>query len=244
MDRLAEHIPLTEVTLPKSQRVQTLEHIPSEFRIESLVNEPKLVFQMPDDYWKKGIAVPVSRWTFAMYNKLLPAKANCRALWRLQEQYPKGVPLEIASKEISRLGSQLGKWLSSLDDRYGHTRDEILATAFPTSESDEKSNQRYGNQFVVSMNKNGQLSGMLYSFKFINFSGGRKPLVGLTGQGIEFARLKNPIMDMPPCGEHHRFSNDELDFLYRHISDNVPAEDFAYRTIIQYVSSGIKCRRR
>src|SRR5262249_8999313 len=99
---------------------------------------------------------------------------------------------------------------------------------------------RYMNQFIVSVNSNGQLSGLLVGLKLANRLSGPKSPVGLTNPGWEFARLPNPILDDGSEGLDAKFSPDEVQFLLRHIRESVPAERSAYQKVLEAIESGNK----
>lgn len=192
---------------------------------------------LPDDVWVKGVDVPLNRWLFAMYNKLLPAKANCRALCSLAESSGNGIELEAATETIAREALQLGDYLLAWDSKLGLNRDSSLATAFPTSTKDlEKSLSRYGNQFVANLNKYEKLSGLLFALKLINYRRIKgSTFIHLTEPGWRFASMENPVLDGGDLSDCKRFSDNEIDFLLEHIANCVPAEDFAYRAILKLV---------
>ncbi len=218
--------------------------IPPLFTLEGLDqhDRPELAPQ-PSDVWVRGQEVPLDRWIFGQYNKLLPAKANVRALAHLQAREARGVPLGEAASRIVEEVVALGALLARRDEINGTNRDDALATAFPTSDTDsEKGRSRYANQFVASVNTQGRVSGLLIDFKFINYYSGRKgssgPRLQLTEAGWELALLRNPVLDEADGGSSGKFSPQEVAFLTRHIARCVRAEDFAYRAILTAVDEG------
>jgi hypothetical protein len=198
------------------------------------------MLDLPDDLWVVGTAVPLNRWLFAMYNKLLPAKANCRALYNLARKSGNGVELGDATERISEAALHFGDFLLDWDSKLGLSRDMSLATAFPTSSKDaEKSTSRYGNQFVANLNKYGKLSGLLFALKLINYRQSKKSTyIHLTEPGWRFARIENPVLDHETIDGTRRFSENEIDFLLDHIASKVPAEHSAYVAILSRVLDG------
>jgi hypothetical protein len=95
---------------------------------------------------------------------------------------------------------------------------------------------QYASQFVASVNKEGQVSGLLFDLKLINYSGGKKPRLLLTEVGWKFAVLQNPILDNVQETPSQKFSNEEITFFLNHIALSIPAEDFAYCTILSLIS--------
>ena len=191
----------------------------------------------PDDVWAPGATVPLDRWLFGQYNKLLPAKVSCRALAHLLQKESRGVVLENAVHDIAEDARTFGRLLREYDEQHGTDRDTALSVAFPSGDED-KSLTRYANQFVATMNKFGQVSGLLIDLKLINFVKAKEVRLLLTDVGWQLAALHNPVLDGFPPATTDKFSEEEINLLLGHIRKAVPAEDFAYRTIIAGIAGG------
>ncbi|HEX9987293.1 MAG TPA: hypothetical protein VGE45_02310 [Chloroflexia bacterium] len=218
--------------------------VPLLFHLRDITRIPTHIPNLPADIWVPGQEVPLDRWLFGQYNKLLPAKANCRALSNLLKEEPGGVPLSRASTIIAEHAVVLGDYLLWHDQEHTAARDDALSTAFPTSkdkensEGVEKARVRYANQFVASVNSNGRLSGLLLDLKFINYVKRKDPLLQLTEVGWRFAAMTNPVLEDTQKEPTQRFSDEEVALLVEHIKRSVPAEDFAYRAIIKAIMDG------
>ncbi|MDQ3703940.1 MAG: hypothetical protein M3437_01740 [Chloroflexota bacterium] len=216
--------------------------VPTLFGLIGLEDIKLRTAPLPDDVWVRGQEIPLHRWLFGQYNRLLPAKANCRALAHLIKQRPSGVPLSEAASQIAQEVLILGEMLRYSDERHSVGRDDALATAFPTAKEDsdggEKGITRYANHFVANVNTNGQLSGLLISLKLINYVKKKDPLLQLTEAGWQFAKLPNPVLEGQQERATQKFSEAETAFLLRHIADNVPAEDFVYRVLLNAIQQG------
>jgi hypothetical protein len=207
-------------------------------------NEPIKTAPFPNDSFAVGQDVPVDRWIFGQHNKLLPVKATCRALanMMLRDKASRdGLPLSKAGSEIASEAAILGGFLQFLDEKFEAHRDEALAFAFPSagSTNEDKSRLRYANQFVASFSKQGTLTGLPVELKLVNRDHSRIPRLLLTEAGLQLAMLQNPILDGK--GETSiaaRFTTEEVDFFMRHIREHVPAEDFAFRTVLGAVAEG------
>lgn len=200
---------------------------------------PSRFASLPDDKWGKGQPVPIDRWVFGQYNRLLPAKVNCRILAHMLTRQPKGVELTKATSHIVRAVADLRVTLERVDTRYELDRDNALATGFPKAGHDsEKGRLRYANQFVAAVNKAGQVSGLLIELKLINYIPAKNPRLLLTEAGWEFAVLHNPVIEGGADRPVGRLTTAEQDFLLNHIGRHVPAEHFAYQTILEAVASG------
>lgn len=212
--------------------------VPTIFLLDDLKPPPSFT-KPPADIWVARQEVPLERWIFGQYNKLLPAKASCRALAHLLNNKPNGIPLEDAASRIAEEALFLGSFLAHHDKQHGTKRDYALSTAFPSpSREAEKSRLRYASQFVASVNKQGQVSGLLMDLKLINHTSSSKPRLKLTEAGWKFVELRNPILDKDITETPERLSTEEKSFLLNHISGSVPAEDFAYRSILNAVDNG------
>lgn len=213
--------------------------VPAIFHLNGLTDSPPHFAELPDDIWAIGQEIPTSRWVFGQYNRLLPAKASCRALARLLLSQPNGVLLEEAAQQIAKEAAILGSFLAHHDQQNDIARYDALSTAFPsTGDNSDKSRLRYANQFVASVNKHGQVSGLLMDLKLINSKPGKATRLMLTEVGWRFATMPNPVLDGLQETPTQKFSEDETDFLLDHIARYIPVEDFAYRVILETILKG------
>jgi hypothetical protein len=230
---------IPEVTAP-SQRPDDAP-VPGIFRLR--VGGPKIeVAAIPNDAFLPGMEVPVDRWLFGQHNKLLPAKANVRALLNLlhSEKAMQGVVLDEAAREIAGYAATLGDTLRELDIKFQRSRDDAMAVAFPSSDSSnsDKSRLRYANQFVGSVSKEGRMTGLLVDLKLVNIDRHKPPRVRLTQPGLSLAELRNPVLDSEDDTSTKKFSEAETDFLIDHIWNHLPVEVFAFTATLSAISSG------
>jgi hypothetical protein len=215
--------------------------IPALFRSEGFPEEtPAGLAELPTDMWAPGQAIPLDRWVLGQQNRLLPAKANARALIRLFLESPRGLPISSTAERIAAEAAVLGDYFAAQDAARGGSRDDALATAFPTTAEDaDKGRVRYANQFVVYQNGRGELSGLMVDLKLVNVVGQRKErLIVPTSMAWEFARLSNSVLDGGADGNAEKFTPAERSLLLRHIVSSVPVEAFAYRAILGAVRDG------
>jgi hypothetical protein len=198
--------------------------VPQFFAHDGLPDQPPAALApAPSDAFVHGAAVPLDRWIFGQYSKVLPAKASCRAMARLLQTEHGGFQIEKVAGQIAQEAAELGAYLQAHDERHGLIRDDALSTGFPAAgENGDKSRLRYANQFVAAISKQGQLSGLQ-----------------LTKAGWTFAAMSNPILDGAQVDAADRLSNEERTFLIEHIARCVPAEDFAFRTILAAIKTGL-----
>ena len=229
-----------EINYQRIKQPELWVDLPRIFRLKKDENMSIKFAKLPADRWVKGQGIPLDRWFFGQFNKLLPAKASCRALASMLIENPTGIEISNAALKIADNAALLGDYLTKIDEKWGINREDSISTAFPkTGANSEKSKLRYANQFVASINKQGQITGLLVSMKFINLSMEKKNRILLTEPGWDFGRLNNPILDESHLTEIKKFSEQEIEFLLKHISNNVPTEDYAYRTILNLITEGI-----
>jgi hypothetical protein len=256
--------PVKEIPASRRHAERTALEVPALFRLEGFPKEvPRGLADLPPDMWSIGQMIPLDRWVLGQHNRLLPAKANARALVRLFLDSPKGLNITQAARIVAEQAAVLGDYLRYLDARHGMARDEALATAFPTTEQDEdswlgvtnrdvlreflaqkaaaaaKSRGRYANQFVVYENGRGELSGLMVDLRMIDVVQLRNERrIVPTRVAWEFAVLPNPLLDGIPDRLPEKFSGEERAFLISHILRSVPVEAFAYRVILEAVRDG------
>jgi len=225
-------------TLNKNKSKKEEPSIPGLFRLNDFGKPPHFA-PIPEDNWSFAEAIPLNKWIFAMYNRLLPAKVNCRALAHMQNDLEGSVPYNQIRLEISKIAGIFGDYLRKHDKNAGLNRDDAFATAFPhTGKGSDKSMERYLNQFLGYVNKEGNIESLLYSFKLINYEPSENPKIMLTEAGWKFASLENNILDSQNPGNNSKLSSQEIDCLLQHISHNVPVENYAYTTIIKLILNG------
>jgi hypothetical protein len=215
--------------------------VPALFLQEGFPEDrPVGLAELPTDMWAPGQVVPLDRWVLGQQNRLLPAKVNARALIRLFQDSPKGLPIAPTAERLAAEAAVLGDYLAALDEARKVSRDAALATAFPTTAEDaDKGRVRYANQFVVYQNSRGELSGLMVDLKLVNVVPQRKErLIVPTRIAWEFARLPNPVLDGEIDGQTEKFTAEERSLLLRHIATSAPVEAFAYCAVLKAVRDG------
>lgn len=216
------------------------ETIPSLFAREGLSDHSPRLAQLSEDAWTRSDEIPIDRWVFGQYNKLLPAKATCRAIAHLMHESPNGVLLDDAVRTIPEQAWQLGDYLADVDHALRVIHDDRYSTAFPvTGRKGGASCARYAKQFVAAINERGELSGLPYALKLLNhIQAGKRTRLQLTEVGWRFALLSNPVLDAGIKVPGGRLGEEEIALLLEHVRSAVPPESFAYRTILAAVEDG------
>lgn len=216
--------------------------IPKMFLLEGADTTGIELAPLPNDAFVAGMEISADRWIFGQHNKLLPVKANVRALLNLSRAATKqsGVELEEASRQIANEASRLGDVLRRSDIDAKRSRDESIALAFPSSDpsNSDKSRLRYASQFVGSVSREGRMTGLLIDLKLVNIDRHKPPRIRLTEPGLRFAELHNPSLDEGVAVEQERFSPEEIDFLLHHIQSNLPVEQFAFSATFNAITEG------
>ena len=195
---------------------------------------------LPPTPWSSGDPVPLERWFFGQYNRVLPVKASCRGLANMLLEKPEGVTVDEASTAIVSAASQLGKSLRMFERSLELHRDNALSTAFPSAgKKAEKSRLRFGNQFIAGTTKENNLTGFLADLSLLNYTSSARDRVALTDPGWWFAMAGNPVLDGTQEGPTQKFTDEERHILLSHIQDSVPREDSAFRSVLTAVDSGV-----
>jgi Arc/MetJ-type ribon-helix-helix transcriptional regulator len=236
-------VPLSTTPDPRSFAPRTtLEpQIPALLQRRTEILKPQSFAPLNRDQLATSKSPSVERWMFGQFNRLLPAKVTCRALVNIVADGDDRQPLETIAIRIANEAAMLGRYLTTVDQKFGSGRDDAMAVAFPksTSPSEFKSIQRFANQFVGSANRQGQLSGLPIALKLIGRSPTYSDGVTLTEAGWQFGRIETPILDAPSTRNPEKFTDEEISFLLEHILTSVPLEAFAYRTILNEVRRGV-----
>ncbi len=217
-------------------------NLPLIFSLEGLSEAPNGYPDYPLDpaTIHPGNKIFLDQWLFGQYNRLLPAKASCRALAHMLGDKPGGVSISEAASHISEEAIKLGDFFANHDNKIELERDEKLSTAFPSSFTNnvEKARARYEKQFVGSVNKAGVVSSLIISLKLANQTSEKTPKILLTKKGWEFALLPNPALEGPFSKRPDKLSREEIELLLSHIRENVPVEYFAYTTLLSIIRRG------
>jgi Arc/MetJ-type ribon-helix-helix transcriptional regulator len=215
--------------------------LPDVLRLDRLSPEPPIRLPaVAPDLLPPGEVVPINRWLFGQYNRLLPAKVSLRALAVLVSEARDAVPLREAASRTAEAAADFGSHLRALDARLDLHRDEALATAFPDEGPlGQKGRLRYQNHFVGHVVK-GEAGGLPADLKLARIETRKgRPYILPTAPGWAFARLSNPLLDGHTDEDGPaRFGAEETAFLLQHVREKVPAEVFAYRVVLTLIRRG------
>ena len=213
--------------------------VPDLFETPGAIERQTRSAPMPTREYSSGEPIPLERWLFGQYNRILPLKASCRGLANMLVGQPDGLLIDEAAATIVEAASQLGMSLRRLESKVGLHRDDALSTAFPSSgKRAEKSKLRFASQFVVATTKTNDLTGLPSDLGLVNYTSPSKDSIALTEPGWRFAAAPNPVLDGNQKQATDKLGDEECEVLLSHICEAVPREDFAFRAVLAAVRSG------
>jgi hypothetical protein len=181
---------------------------------------------------------PSNLW--GQYNRLFPVKIVVRVAANLSSQHASEyVPLAELQERSAEIAREMGRLILRKDKLLGRKRGTIISAALPIGRDQDKAQARFKNQFVGFLARNG-VEGAAPALKFLDITRNDKGkvVVGVTGLGLKFALLSNPIMDRDDYSAP--FSVEEVDFLLEHIATQVPGEAGLIRLVLDGVKRGSK----
>lgn len=181
-------------------------------------------------------------WLWGQINRILPIKFATRFLSVMAAEYESLPTLEIYKEKVGKAARNFGKRLNIQDDKLKTARDQKLSTGFPISKNSEKSCNRYLSQFVGYQKNDGTKTGALFELKLANLLRNDKGeiKIGLTSEGVEFAKIKNPVIDSN--NYNSSLGKEEKLFYLDHILGNVPGESSLIKLILSLIDEGINRR--
>jgi len=179
-----------------------------------------------------GDDILVGKILWGQYYRYLPVKFAVRVLANMSSSSFPSVT-EFIEASISSCLS-IRKVLNRIDNRQRNEFGERLSAGFP--DRTEKSIRRFTEHFLISIRKGTfKLDGMLARLKFANVTmTDDREFIGLTEFGKKFAELHNYVLD---DGNPPALSDEEVQFLLDHISENLPNEADHIRTVLNLIKS-------
>ena len=213
--------------------------IPELFCLPDRRPQPETVLALQPERATPEGGVPLHKWVFGQFNRLLTAKASARGLANLLDKYPDGFDIDAVAPLIAEQAVALGTYLEFHDRRNGLSRDEALSVAFPRGgERTEKSAARYAHHFVGSLSKQLTLSGILGAMRLIALRDADSRLCQLTESGWCFATMENAVLEGVQEWPGQRFTEAELEFFLDHIRRHVPEEVSAFNAVAEAIRAG------
>jgi len=175
-----------------------------------------------------------NNYIWGQYNKFFTLKFALRHLALMQIKN-NSAPAKLVdfqntcAKEASKMKAILIESDLKSDRKWGET----FSAGLPDDE--EKSHSRFIHHFIGYVDSQGNSIGALSDLGFVVIENNE---ISLSRFGLEFAKLKNLIIDENPFSGS-LFSQDERQFLIDHIKSNIPTEWQGMKTVIQWIESGL-----
>jgi len=216
----------------------------------SYPKEANVLAKIPSDPWA-GLHVDDIRWEdlprsespshlrneliWGQYNRLFPLKVAARVLAQLQLTKNGKVSLHDFHARASEVATEARYVLESFDLKNETPRGGRLAAAFP--EHREKSVERFKGHFLGYLRTDGTAVGALPELGFVNISSDSNSTTALSDVGVQFAQLRNPIVDDNNYAGS-AFSPDEVSFLINHLRKRLPKEHDYVTRMASWISEG------
>jgi len=191
-----------------------------------------------------------SCWLWGQINRVFPIKLGLRILLSKLEKET-WIELEEFKEKAGLIASKYRQMIDNSDEAQKlNTR--AIAAGLPiyyTNNVDklkvENSLNRYKNQFLAYVRTDGKLDGALNQLRFTNVKKERKGnydnySIGITSQGLKFAKLPNPIIDNKNINK--TLSKEEVDFYINHIKEYNKGEYAATIWLLKKLDNGISKR--
>ena len=131
--------------------------------------------------------------------------------------------------------ANLGSILEAIDLHAGRKRDELLATGLPRR-GNQASRDRFFSQYIARVTRAAEIyPGAICQYSLAAFEGER---LTLTQAGVEFAKIRNSILDGGVLELKATLTEDERVFLRYHLRTNVPGEFQDLKLIVNAVVDG------
>jgi hypothetical protein len=199
---------------------------------------PIEILNNPLDYDKIN-PVPLKKpiknhYIWGQYNKFFTLKFATRHLALMQiKNNSAPVKLGDFQNKCAKEASKMKAILIESDLKSERKWGEAFAAGLP--EDEEKSHSRFIHHFIGYVDSQGNSIGALSDLGFIVIENNE---IALSPFGLQFAKLKNPIIDENPFSGS-LFSQEERKFLIDHIKSNIPLEWQGMKTVIQWIESGL-----
>ncbi len=196
---------------------------------------------LPDDrvLYLQGGLERSDKTIWGLYNRIFPSKIALRVIsnMTIKQSIPL-LNLDEVQNEAGKAARMLGHELDYRDKKAKKQHGEKLATGLPMGSRD-KATLRYQKMFVGSPNGNGSGKGLPAELGFVTIKkeNGRG-LIGLTERGATFARLQNPILDNQQVQSASTLSEEELEFVIRHLKERMPKEWERCRVMLRSIREG------
>jgi hypothetical protein len=175
---------------------------------------------------------------WGQYNRLFPVKLVVRRLAiLLTDDGTEAISYKRFREETATTAREYGLRIKEVDEHKDRGRGEKLASALPTGDKKDRSLERFKTHFVGQLSAGDELTGAAPDLRFVNIHPEEKTF-GLTEAGLEFASIRNPLLDEGIEAEQS-LSADERDFYVEHVRSAATEEYEAMQFLADAVMEGI-----
>jgi hypothetical protein len=172
---------------------------------------------------------------FGQVNRLFPLKLACRWLATASGTEGKWPKYDTISDRMADDAATVGSLMEQWDKQANRKRDEQLSTGLPRR-GNSSSRDRFLSQFVARVTRGGEIyPGAICQYELAKFV---DSAIVLTEPGLAFAQIDSPILDAKDKKTPTPLSENETDFLVRHVLSRVPSERNDMKIILTAVQEG------
>ena len=193
-------------------------------------DDVKTTDMLPSDALHDGLL-------WGQYNRIFPVKLALRALANSLKGKGSYIPLEQFQEIAADLARQIGMKLRDVDKEKSRGRGGKLATGLPVGENPFKSKARFKNQFVGYIDRARHLVGSPAALKFVSLIDDGISKIGITGPGLNFAKLRNPLLDQDIKSDR-TLSDEEIECYLHHVFAHVSGEAKGMLLVLRSVEKG------
>jgi len=227
---------------PSMPHIISFTKIIDHYKASSLKNSP-IAVPLPSFeqlcYFPQNMEEDKS-WLWGQINKIFPIKVGLRVLCSMlgNEQW---IDLETFKEKATNIALEIASTIRADEDRKKKIRGELISVGLPSKEN-FKSGLRYKGHFLASLRSDKKLDGAMCLLKFANIqlNDKGKASIGLTKQGLTFAKLENPVIDTLNFDES--LGKNEVEFYLNHISSTVKCEVGAVKWLLRLLNEGVTKR--
>ncbi len=180
-------------------------------------------------------------WLWGQANRLFPIKLGLRVLLKMQAS-ASSVNLNDFSEKAAEIAAIYGAQIRKIENENKKNGELKLSAGLPSTDQ-FKSMLRYKTQFLANIRNDGALIGALPFLRFVALKKD-KPAgeikIGLTKPGMEFAQIKNPIIDFKKFEKS--LSGEECTFYLEHIKKSIGGEYKAVVWLLKQLQAGCSDR--
>jgi hypothetical protein len=170
-----------------------------------------------------------SGWLWGIVNRILPIKIAARSLL-IGGEIKSGMLQQTAGLAAQR-AQAAAKWLSQAYGELPPPREDSMLTGLPMREPLYRARQRFADNYFGRLDKSGNAWGALFELGLAGTDArGRTIFAALTPEGVAFAALPNPVIDLGDLGA--ALSATEIETYLDQIAMKIPRERHCFQVLL------------